>query len=81
MPRLHRWAASGDERLERMYREGGRWMFVSGLALGAIAALLAPVAIPLVFGRQYGQAVQVVVIMALSTPFRFLTVCASSVMT
>ncbi|MFM0314258.1 glycosyltransferase [Paraburkholderia nemoris] len=81
MPRLHRWAASGDERLERMYRDGNKWMFASGVVLAGIAALLAPVVIPLVFGRQYEQSVSVVVLMTLSTPFRFLTVSASSVMT
>jgi O-antigen/teichoic acid export membrane protein/glycosyltransferase involved in cell wall biosynthesis len=81
MPRFHRWAASGDERLERVYRNGNKWMFASGVILGGIAALLAPFAIPLVFGRQYEQSVNVVVLMALSTPFRFLTVSASSVMT
>jgi O-antigen/teichoic acid export membrane protein len=81
MPRLHRWAASGDERLERMYRGGNKWMFGAGVALGGMAILLAPVLVPLVFGRQYGQSVHVVMLMALSTPFRFLTVSASSVMT
>jgi O-antigen/teichoic acid export membrane protein len=81
MPRLHRWAASGDERLERVYRDGNKWMFASGVALAGIAALLAPFAIPLVFGRQYEQSVNVVMLMTLSTPFRFLTVSASSVMT
>jgi O-antigen/teichoic acid export membrane protein/glycosyltransferase involved in cell wall biosynthesis len=81
MPRLHRWAASGDERLERVYRDGNKWMFASGVALAGVAALLAPFAIPLVFGRQYEQSVNVVMLMTLSTPFRFLTVSASSVMT
>lgn len=81
MPRLHRWAASGDERLERMYRDGNKWMFASGVVLAGIAAWLAPAVIPLVFGRQYEQSVNVVVLMTLSTPFRFLTVSASSVMT
>lgn len=81
MPRLHRWAASGDERLERVYRDGSKWMFAAGVVLAGIAALLAPLAIPSVFGRQYEQSVSVVVLMTLSTPFRFLTVSASSVMT
>ncbi|ASW01438.1 glycosyltransferase [Paraburkholderia aromaticivorans] len=81
MPRLHRWAASGDERLERMYRDGSKWMFASGTVLALVAAVLAPFAIPVVFGRQYEQSVSVVVLMTLSTPFRFLTVSASSVMT
>lgn len=81
LPRLHRWAASGDARLERVYREGNKWMFASGTALAVIAAALAPSVVPLVFGRQYAQSVDVVMLMALSTPFRFLTVSASSVMT
>ena len=81
MPRFHRWAASGDERLEWAYRAGNKWMFASGVALASIAALLAPIAIPLVFGWQYEKSVNVVVLMTLSTPFRFLTVSASSVMT
>lgn len=81
MPRFHRWAASGDERLERAYRQGNKWMFASGVVLAGITALLAPFAIPLVFGRQYDQSVNVIVLMSLSTPFRFLTVSASSVMT
>ncbi|MFM0054952.1 glycosyltransferase [Paraburkholderia phytofirmans] len=81
MPRFHRWAASGDERLERAYRVGNKLMFASGVVIAGIAALLAPTAIPLVFGKQYEQSVNVVVFMTLSVPFRFLTVCASSVMT
>jgi|GEM_PF-160212 len=81
LPRLHRWAASGDARLERMFRTGNKWMFVSGAALAALAAALAPLVIPVVFGRQYAQSVDVVVLMTLSAPFRFLTVSASSVMT
>jgi O-antigen/teichoic acid export membrane protein/glycosyltransferase involved in cell wall biosynthesis len=81
MPRFHRWAASGDERLARAHSAGNKWMFASGVVLAALAALLAPVAIPLVFGDRYGQSVSVVVLMMLSTPFRFLTVSASSVMT
>ncbi|MFM0736003.1 glycosyltransferase [Paraburkholderia xenovorans] len=81
MPRLHRWAATGDERLERMYRDGNKWMFASGVALAAIAALLAPFVIPLVFGRQYEPSIDVVILMTASTPFRFLSVSASSVMT
>ncbi|MDR6407093.1 glycosyltransferase [Paraburkholderia terricola] len=81
MPRLHRWAASGDERLERLFRDGNKWMFALGVAVAGISALLAPIGIPLVFGGQYEQSVSVVVLMTLCTPFRFLTVSASSVMT
>ncbi|REG50339.1 O-antigen/teichoic acid export membrane protein [Paraburkholderia sp. BL6669N2] len=81
MPRFHRWAASGDERLERAYRVGNKWMFALGVVLAGIAVLLAPTAIPLVFGKQYEQSVCVVAFMTLSAPFRFLTVSASSVMT
>lgn len=81
MPRLHRWAASGDARLERTYRDGNKWMFASGIVLAGLAAWLAPLVVPIVFGRHYAQSASVVALMTISTPFRFLTVSASSVMT
>lgn len=81
MPRFHRWSASGDERLARAYRAGNKWIFAAGVVLAGLAALLAPVAVPLVFGDKYGQSVSMVALMMLSTPFRFLTISASSVMT
>lgn len=81
MPRLHRWAAANDARLHRSYQLGNRCMLAAGLAAGGLTALLAPVLIPLVFGKAYQASVPLLMILAACVPFRFLTTSASSIMT
>jgi glycosyltransferase involved in cell wall biosynthesis/O-antigen/teichoic acid export membrane protein len=81
MPRYHRWAATGDARLAMAFKTGNRWTIVSGVGVAIVASLVAPIAIPLVFGSQYTAAVHTVVLMTACVPLRFLAVSASSVMT
>ncbi|NIE67000.1 glycosyltransferase [Burkholderia sp. Ax-1719] len=81
MPRLHRWAALGDEKLMIAWRRGNIWMLVLGVLLAVITALAAPFYVPVIFGGKYFSSVPVVILMAVCVPFRFLTTSTSSIMT
>ncbi|SDD82508.1 Glycosyl transferase family 2 [Paraburkholderia lycopersici] len=81
MPRFHRWAALGDERLLKAWRRGNYWMIASGILVAGITALVVPFAVPLIFGEKYLTAVPVVILMTICVPLRFLTTSTSSIMT
>ncbi len=81
MPRLHRWAALGDERLLIAWRRGNVWMIVLGSLVAGVTALAVPLAVPLIFGERYLSSVPIVVLMVMCVPFRFLTTSTSSIMT
>jgi O-antigen/teichoic acid export membrane protein/glycosyltransferase involved in cell wall biosynthesis len=81
MPRFHRWAAIGDERLLSAWRKGNFWMIVLGVLVAGVTALVTPFAVPLIFGTKYPGAIQVVILMTICVPFRFLTTSTSSIMT
>jgi O-antigen/teichoic acid export membrane protein/glycosyltransferase involved in cell wall biosynthesis len=81
LPRFHRWAAHGDERLLTAWRRGNRWMIVSGILIAGVTALGTSFAVPMIFGEKYLDAIPVVILMTICVPFRFLTTSTSSIMT
>jgi glycosyltransferase involved in cell wall biosynthesis len=56
-------------------------MIVTGIAVAIIGVLIAPIAIPALFGRRYDSAVHIFMLMSVCAPLRFLTISASSVLT
>ena len=74
LPKFHRWANYDQSRFLDVYRTGASGMLLLGvLAAGAIL-LLAPWVIPLLFGKEYQEAVSLLAILALCAPVRFLAV-------
>ena len=76
LPKIHRWAAQSSQALHGYYRQGNRLMLIFGIAAGLIVAMMAPWVLPLLFGASYANAAEVLIILAIAAPFRFV---ASSV--
>lgn len=76
LPKIHRWANHDREKFYQVYRKGNIAMLVLGLA--AMLAIWSSVfwAIPLLFGEQYIQAIDLLNILAFCAPIVFV---ASSV--
>ncbi len=71
MPKIHRWANNDREMFYKVYRKGNCVLLLLGLVAMIAIWLLAPWAIKLLFGDQYGAAISVLAILALAAPVRF----------
>lgn len=71
--KLHRWAVHDRPKFWRVYRQGNAGMLGLGLAIGAALAIAAPWVVPLVFGEQYRSVADILQVLALCVPIRFLS--------
>lgn len=76
LPKMHRWAHHDRALFYKVYRQGNVAMFILGLLAMVLIWLLLPIAIPLLFGDKYKEAITLLNILAISAPILFV---ASSV--
>lgn len=76
LPKIHRWANHDRILFYKVYRKGNMVMLLLGLLAMAAVWLLSPFAIPYLFGREYINSVELLIVLAISAPILFI---ASSV--
>ena len=76
LPKIHRWANHDRARFLRVYRVGNGIMLLLGCGTTVGILLLAPLIVPLLFGKAYQEAADLLAVLAFCAPMRFL---ASSV--
>lgn len=76
LPKLHRWAVHDRKMLHKAYRQGNITMSALGIATMLALSLSASWLIPLLFGDEYSQSAELLMILSISAPFIFI---ASSV--
>jgi O-antigen/teichoic acid export membrane protein len=76
LPKIHRWANHDRALFYKVYRQGNAAMLVLGLLAMAFVWLLSPFVIPYLFGNEYKDSVELLMVLALSAPVLFV---ASSV--
>ena len=74
LPYFHRWAEHDRGRFLSIYRYGNGLMVVLGLIFGILLAALSPIGIPLIFGHQYSSAGNLMLLLCLCVPVRFLSI-------
>lgn len=80
LPKLHRWAHHDQGKLIDAYRFGNVAMLSLGIIIMTILWLLVPLAIPLLFGKEYDAAVALLTILAIAVPLRFLASSAGAML-
>lgn len=78
LAKLHRWSVHDRPKFWRVYRQGNVGMLLLGIAVGAMLAITAPWAVPLVFGEQYRGVAGFLIVLALCVPIRFLSTAIGS---
>jgi O-antigen/teichoic acid export membrane protein len=73
LSRLHRWAVHDRPRFWRVYRMGNLAMLAAGIAVGAALALVAPWLVPLAFGPAFADVDELLAVLAICVPLRFLS--------
>jgi len=71
-PRIHRWAYKDLVKLKRMYNYGNKIMFVVGICAMLLLIFSSSWLITIIFGEKYNEASTILIILALTLPFRFL---------
>ncbi len=80
LSKLHRWVVHDKPRFRQVYRHGIFAMSALGLAVGAALALFAPWFVPIAFGEEYLEVVDVLIVLALCPPLRFLSTAVGAVL-
>jgi O-antigen/teichoic acid export membrane protein len=78
LSKLHRWAVHDKKKFWTVYRHANLAMLISGALLGVALVVVAPWAVPIIFGEQYRPVVKVLMVLALCVPLRFLSAGVSS---
>ena len=78
LSKLHRWAAHDAPKFWAVYRRGNVGMLLLGIAIGASVALVSPWVVPRVFGERYASVSQILLVLALCPPIRFLSTATGS---
>lgn len=80
LPKIHRWAVHDKDRFRESFRTGSRVMVILGIVTMVAIMLLSPVVVPALFGNGYGYSVDLLYILALAAPIRFLATSVGSVL-
>jgi len=78
LSKLHRWAAHDKPKFWRVYRNGNIAMLLCGLAVSAAMLALAPKLVPIAFGPAYRDVVNILMVLAICPPIRFLSTAVGS---
>nr|WP_269434703.1 polysaccharide biosynthesis C-terminal domain-containing protein [Desulfosarcina alkanivorans] len=68
----HRWAEHDRQQFLAVFRFGCGVMLTTGLIVMVVVLMLAPWAVPLLFGKVYSEAGRIVLVLAVCVPLRFL---------
>jgi len=80
LSRLHRWAVHDRPKFWRVYRAGNIAMLASGVLVGALLAVASPWLVPLAFGPAFADVAELLAILSLCVPIRFLSTAVGSVL-
>lgn len=80
LPKIHRWANHDRELFIKSYKFGSMIMFCSGCVICLFVLLLSPYIITLLFGDKYIGSIEVLQILSLCAPLRFLATSIGSVL-
>jgi O-antigen/teichoic acid export membrane protein len=78
LSKLHRWAVHDPQTFWRVYRHGNIAMLASGILVGLVLVGVSPWLVPIIFGEKYRPVVQLLTVLALCVPIRFLSTAVSS---
>jgi len=76
LPKMHRWAEHDRGRFLAVYRSGNVLMVLMGLVIMAVLMLAAPWVVRCFFGAKYMAAVELLRVLAITVPVRFLAASA-----
>lgn len=80
VPKLHRWAVHDRGRLGEVFRTGNYVLLISGVASGMVIYLLSEPLIRIFFGTGYGEASEVLRVLAFSVPTVFMAFGSGAVL-
>src|SRR4249919_174610 len=80
LAKLHRWAAHDKPKFWMVYRKGNMSMLALGLLIGIAMVVSTPWVVPIVFGEAYRPVIQILMLLAICVPIRFLSVSMGSVL-
>lgn len=78
LPKLHRWAIHDHARFYQVYRLGNLAMLGAGSVAMIMLWLIMPWGVPFLFGDEYARSVEVIMILALCAPVRYLSSSAGA---
>jgi O-antigen/teichoic acid export membrane protein len=78
LSKLHRWAAHNPQKFWAVYRQGNVGMFLLGVAISVALVIVSPWVVPIVFGERYRGVIDILLILALCPPIRFLSTAMGS---
>ncbi|BCY01817.1 oligosaccharide flippase family protein [Stutzerimonas stutzeri] len=73
MPMIQRWGCSDPAKSYFAYRAGGLMMLVVGMSIALAVFFISPVAIPLIFGAEYSISSEILRLLAICIPLRFVS--------
>jgi O-antigen/teichoic acid export membrane protein len=72
LPYLHRWAHHDQDRFLSVYKLGNGIMLVAGFGVALSLVVVAPWVVPGLFGEEYTQSANLVMLLAIVVPIKFL---------
>jgi O-antigen/teichoic acid export membrane protein len=72
MPKVHRWANSDKIKFYENYKKGNFVMLLSGSLVLVIVYFLSSFFVPLLFGKEYINSIELVKVLSFSLPFYFI---------
>lgn len=73
LAKMHRWAAHDKPKFWFVYHRGNIGMFALGILVGLGMLVLSPWVVPRVFGKEFSGVVNILYVLALCPPIRFLS--------
>ena len=80
LPKIHRWANHDRKKLKQVYLKGSFLMLLLGIATAGTVFFLSPYFIPVIFGESYSLVVEMIALMTLAIPFRFVATSVGAVL-
>ena len=71
--KLHYWAAQNPPKFWLVYKRSNVALFALGLLIGAAMVVVVPYVVPVLFGKAYARVVDILLVLALCPPIRFLS--------
>jgi len=81
LPKIHRWANQDRKKLKQVYLKGNFLMLILGIVIAGTVLLVAPYAIPIVFGDKYVDVMLILSIFAFAIPIKFVAASVGAVLT